>query len=236
MSGKYELATTYCEPDSGPGDTIQILTHGIGFDRTYWDYPFEIHNFSYVNHAVNQGYSTLTWDRLGVGMSSHGDPINEIQIFLEIAALHALSEKVRKGDLCGLKATFKKHVQIGHSFGSSMIYGFSSLYPNSTDAIVLTGFSQLSKYIPYVALGDNFAPVRSIDTLRHKYSAGYVAPATSIGYHTNFFGTDDFSKAILDYSTKGGQPATLGELLTIGAPPSSPSHYGGHVLIIAGGT
>lgn len=33
VSGKYELGATYCEPDHGPSDVVQILTHGVGFDR-----------------------------------------------------------------------------------------------------------------------------------------------------------------------------------------------------------
>lgn len=33
VSGDYEIAATYCEPDTGPGKVLQLLTHGIGFDR-----------------------------------------------------------------------------------------------------------------------------------------------------------------------------------------------------------
>ena len=33
VSGQYEIAATYCEPDQGPSKVVQILTHGIGFDR-----------------------------------------------------------------------------------------------------------------------------------------------------------------------------------------------------------
>lgn len=33
VSGEYEIAATYCHPDSGPSKVIQVLTHGIGFDR-----------------------------------------------------------------------------------------------------------------------------------------------------------------------------------------------------------
>ena len=33
VSGSYNIAATYCTPDSGTGNVIQVLTHGIGFDR-----------------------------------------------------------------------------------------------------------------------------------------------------------------------------------------------------------
>src|ERR1700709_1646751 len=34
VSGNYSIAATYCTPDSGPANVIQVLTHGIGFDRS----------------------------------------------------------------------------------------------------------------------------------------------------------------------------------------------------------
>lgn len=142
IDNQYKLAATYCTPASGPGDTIQILTHGVGFDRTYWDYPFNNYNYSYVDRAIEQGYSTLAWDRLGIADSSHGDPINEIQMAAELEALHQLTLRVDSGTLCGMDGhRFQKKVHVGHSFGSLMTYGLSSKYPNITDAIVLTGFS-----------------------------------------------------------------------------------------------
>lgn len=33
VSGDYSMSATYCEPDSGPSDVLQFLTHGIGFDK-----------------------------------------------------------------------------------------------------------------------------------------------------------------------------------------------------------
>lgn len=35
VSGEYAIAATYCRPDHGPSKVIQVLTHGIGFDRRY---------------------------------------------------------------------------------------------------------------------------------------------------------------------------------------------------------
>ncbi|CEJ82114.1 hypothetical protein VHEMI02200 [[Torrubiella] hemipterigena] len=235
VHGDYNLAATYCQPDSGPGKTIQILTHGVGFDRSYWDYPFNNYNYSYVDRAVEQGYSTLSWDRLGIAQSDHGkDPINEIQVTLEIEALRALTQKVHDGDACGIPAKFDKHVHVGHSFGSIMSYGLTSLYPKLSDAIILTGFSQFPNYMPYFVLGGNFAPVSSIDTLKDKYATGYIAPFSSIGVHINFFGPGDFDEDMLDDATKNGQPAALGELLNTGGPVGKPSEFGGDVLIITG--
>lgn len=29
----YKIKATYCEPDHGASKVLQILTHGVGFDR-----------------------------------------------------------------------------------------------------------------------------------------------------------------------------------------------------------
>jgi hypothetical protein len=51
VSGTYQLQTTFCQPDStnwrrggSPSgeNVVQLLTHGIGFDRTYWDHLLPI--------------------------------------------------------------------------------------------------------------------------------------------------------------------------------------------------
>lgn len=236
VTGDYKLAATYCEAQepSAP-DALQILTHGVGFDRSYWDYPYNDFNYSYVRDAVEHGYSTLTWDRLGVGESSHGDPVNEIQIFLEIAALKALTELARAGNLPKVSRRFSKISHVGHSFGSAMTYGLTALYPNISDAIVLTGFSQVPQYMAYFALGGNFVPVNESKSLADKYAPGYVAPKSSVGVHINFFGPDNFDSGLLESAYRNGQPAAVGELLTVGSVPKT-SNFAGRVMIITGGT
>jgi hypothetical protein len=34
LQGSYEISAQYCKPDGGSSGTIQLLTHGIGFDKT----------------------------------------------------------------------------------------------------------------------------------------------------------------------------------------------------------
>lgn len=63
---------------------IQFLQHGIGFDRSYWDFALNTidgtspNNASYVQVANAAGYATLAIDRLG-----------ELFIHVELACQHA---------------------------------------------------------------------------------------------------------------------------------------------------
>lgn len=236
VKGVYKLATTYCEPDSGPGHTLQILTHGIGFDRSYWDLPFNHHNYSYVATAVDDhGYSTLSWDRLGVGASSHGETVDEIQVFLELAALKALTEKAAAGKLCmKQKHKYDSIAHVGHSFGSAMTYNFANLYPELTKGIILQGFSQAPGFLNYFAVGGNFVPVSSISSLKHKYEPGYIGVESKVGTHINFFGPGNFDPKILDYAYKNQQAFTAGEILSVGAGLGNVNGFTGPVMIVTG--
>jgi pimeloyl-ACP methyl ester carboxylesterase len=76
-------------------------------------------DYSYVNDAVDQyGYSTFAWDRLGIGQSSHGNPLTEIPALLEVDALRALTVALRAGKISGISTPFDTVVHVGHSFGS----------------------------------------------------------------------------------------------------------------------
>ena len=65
----YNISAKYCTPDikTNNSNTLQILTHGLGFDKSYWDFCLPTNESStansYVNTAVTAGYSTLSYDR-----------------------------------------------------------------------------------------------------------------------------------------------------------------------------
>lgn len=228
VSGTYDLATTYCAPAGGAPDVVQLLTHGIGFDRSYWDVPYNNYNYSYSNVAVDHyGYSTFSWDRLGIGMSQHGEPVNEIQAFLEVEALKALTDKLRAGSIPGAPS-FKKVVHVGHSFGSEHTYLLTAKYPGSSDGIALTGFSQNGSFVPFFELGGNF--VGGVKG----YVNGYLGAGDQSGVQTNFFSPGDFDPNILPFAFNTGQPVTIGELLTIGGETGTPNTFPGPVFIITG--
>lgn len=209
------------------------MTHGIGFDRTYWDVSINNYNYSYVNQAVEYGYSTFAWDRLGIAESQHGDSVNEIQSYLEIAALYSLTQMLREGSIDGIDTSFDKVVHVGHSFGSIQSYSLAVLYPGASDGLVLTGFSQASQFIAFFGLGANFVLANSLTSLRD-YPDGYLAAGDKSGVHTNFFAPGEFDPALLDLAYTSGKPVTVGELLSISAASAFENPLTGPVLIITG--
>lgn len=164
-------------------------------------------------------------------MSDRGDPVQEIQAYLEVDALRALTEQLRGGEISDISNAFDKVVHVGHSFGSEHSYLLTAMHPNISDGIVLTGFSATGDYLPYFALGGNFvdAPNAGLD-----YQHGYLAAGGESGVQTNFFSPGSFPPEFLTFATTNGQPVTLGELLTIGGEISVPNTYCGPVLVITG--
>ena len=116
--------------------TVQLLTHGGTLDYTYWDIA---PNYSYVDVAAEAGYATFSYDRLGTGLSEHPDPIQVLQMPLQVEIIHGFVQMLRAGDLAGL--TFEKVVGVGHSVGAGLSQGVTTQYPSDFDAVILTGHS-----------------------------------------------------------------------------------------------
>ncbi|GAB7331401.1 hypothetical protein MBLNU13_g02824t1 [Cladosporium sp. NU13] len=238
VKGHYKLAATYCVPGDGHSakkpKTLQILTHGIGFDRSYWNIPFDAGNYSYSAVATDKyGYATFAYDRLGIGQSSHGDPVQEIQTALEADALRAVTEDLRNGCVEGVDE-YEKFVHAGHSYGSILTYALTARYPKLSDGIALTGFAQNGTFVPFFELGGNFIDVKENPDLAPQYAHGYLAAGDASGVQTNFFSPGAFDPKILAFAAKTGQPVTIGELLTIGGGTAAPNPFAGPVLIITG--
>ncbi|KAL1879523.1 hypothetical protein Plec18167_003980 [Paecilomyces lecythidis] len=160
ISGTYNISTQFCSPNKPSRDDdkklVQVLTHGIAFDKTYWDLAFDAYNYSYVDVATDDyGFYTLSYDRLGIGQSSHGPPL-EVQLRLEVEALHALTSMLHEGSFPGVDEEFECIVHVGHSFGSLQTLLLTALYPNISDAVVLTGFSSNATYLDIWTSGCDF--------------------------------------------------------------------------------
>ena len=187
-----------------------------------------------------------------MGNSSHGDPLNEIQIFLEVAATAKLTTMLRDGTFPTITHPFTTVFHVGHSLGSFEAYLLASMYPDLTDAIVLTGFSMDFASIGLFLAGGNFQLASLNQPLRfgngieqetgdrnspspQKLPNGYIISSNIEANKYLFFKPHHYDPEILEFAEKTKQPATLGELLTIGAIPSI-NNYAGPVMIMTGGT
>ena len=154
VQGTFGIAGSLCLP-ADPAKlkavkTVQILTHGVGLEKSYWDIA---PNYSYVDAAALAGYATFAYDRLGVGQSDRPDPIQDVQAFLEVEIIHGLVQLLRT-KLRGGQG-FTNVVGVGHSFGSILQVGANSKYPKDFDGVVLTAFANTLVNLPYTVLANN---------------------------------------------------------------------------------
>ena len=213
---------------------VQVLTHGIGFDRSYWNLPFNDFNYSYTNTAVDTfGFATLSYDRLGIGASQHGDPLNIVQSWLQIAALEALSTMLRAGSIPGVPK-FNKVLHVGHSFGSIQTVGVLRTRPDIWDGVALTGFSPRSEFLRFFELAADFEEANPVAP---EFPLGYLAPGGTAALQEALVAPNQFEPDLLQFLASTGQPPTVGEFLTLtsgDAASGPPLDFTGPAIVVTG--
>ncbi|KAL9109463.1 MAG: hypothetical protein Q9187_008161 [Circinaria calcarea] len=227
VSGTYTINAKLCFPNSwSPGNsskTIQFLIHGFGFDKSYWDFA---KGYSFVDIAAAAGYPTFSYDRLGVGLSDHPDPIQVVQAPLEIEIAHTLIQSLRVGKFAGQR--FERVVGVGHAFGSIQVVGVTDLYLEDFDAIVLTGFTLRYNDISLAVAGLGSAIASQNQPSRFAgLPNGYLVTDTLISNQFVNARFPHFDPTLLAKADTNKQTFTLGEIFTFanGIDPS-PSFTG----------
>jgi hypothetical protein len=188
ISTTFSIAAKLCYPktwssSSASTKTIQFLTHGIGFNQSYWDFA---EGYSFIDVAAKAGYPTFSHDRLGVGASDHPDPIQIVQAPTQVEIIHELVSFLRSGKLAD--TTFENVVAVGHSFGSIQSVGVAARYPKDFDALVLTGFSTSADSLGLTFSDFNSAIARLNQPERFKdLPNGYLVVDNAIGNQFAFF-------------------------------------------------
>ena len=146
ITGTYNIYGQLCLPSNPETaekvQTIQFLTHGDTLDSTYWDIA---PGYSYIDAAVEAGYATFSYDRIGVGKSEHPDPMQVVQGPLQVEIAHALVTRIRNSQM-GQHA-FKNVVGVGHSAGTTVTQAVTTKYPKDFDAVILTGSSTSGSFV-----------------------------------------------------------------------------------------
>ncbi|EME38054.1 hypothetical protein DOTSEDRAFT_75960 [Dothistroma septosporum NZE10] len=231
VNGSYEIGATLCTPanDTKP-DQVQILTHGVGFDRYYWDFA---PGYSYVDVAAQYNHATFFYDRLGVGKSQKADPLNVIQSPLEVEIANALALKLRQGAFAG--CSFKTVIGAGHSFGSIITQAITAQYPSTLDAAILTGFSVNATGMPPFLTGLNLAIASQNQPYRFAdLNNAYLVSSSAISNQIGFFRAPGFDPSILAQAEAQKGTVTLGELLTTSAVMATAMNYTHPVAVVNG--
>jgi pimeloyl-ACP methyl ester carboxylesterase len=151
--------------------------------------------------AVDQyGYCTLSYDRLGIGNSSHADPYTVVKAPAEVSALYQMNSMLRMGTFPTVNHAFNEPgtiINVGHSFGSQQSYMLAAMYPDVTDALILTGFSFNGSALLSTIAGFNTKIARLNQPLRFgSTNAGVGIDTLTIAANGSDFSVSDAMSAL----------------------------------------
>ncbi|KAF7116130.1 hypothetical protein CNMCM5793_004150 [Aspergillus hiratsukae] len=235
ISQQFNISSRLCYPrQNATGDeysTVQFLTHGIGFGQNYWD--FAAPSNSYIDSAAQAGQVTFSYDRLGVGESSHPDPIQIVQGPAQVSIAHALVGLLRDGELSA--TNFSRVIGVGHSYGSAITTTVAATYPLDFDALVLTGFGDNATGAPQFWAAQNLVPASTDLSQRFVgLEDGYLVASTIYGVQYAFFHFPGFEIPILYLAFANRQTTTWGEQFTMETLEHPAESYRGPVFVVNG--
>ncbi|MCJ1422472.1 hypothetical protein MMC29_000352 [Sticta canariensis] len=237
QTASYNICATFCTPEM-PGNrskTVLLATHGLGFDKSYWNSPYEPDNYNFVQYAVNRGFSVFFYDRLGVGRSTKVSGY-ENQLSIQIAVLSSLARSVSRG----IHTTIGKPthlVLVGHSYGSFISNGLVASAPNIADAVVLTGYGFNGS--DSQVLLEAFAPrVARLQRPRafSAFDSGYLTTADIFGTVQIFFKAGAYDRAVAAFTEANKQPFAINEAVSVspGFLRNDAPNFKGPTLAISG--
>ena len=242
VSGTYDIAAQYCHP-TGPVSfpSLQILTHGIGFNASYWDFlassDQSAGEYSYISAATKKGYSTISYSRLGISGSTLADPDKEVQTPVALAILSQITQLAREGGLFDGQPKPSKVFHVGHSYGSILANALVAAQPSSSDGLILTAYSHNPEYYSLYAANTNFLIASIADPARFpsaQYPNGYVTWPSQWVNQYNYFAYPNFDDVILELGEATKQPFPIAELLSFSLLNLDAPDFEGPVLYVNG--
>lgn len=209
---------------------------------SYWDPDLKPQKYSYVDAALDAGYSILIYDRLGIGNSEKPDAYDIVQFPPQIEILNQLIVLARAGKLgSSFKqqnlsvAKFSKVVVIGHSIGSIVTSGLLTRHPSAADGAILTGFLLSSDRSTQPPRGLDFARSSANERFQ-QYPNGYVVQTTKGDIQHDFFRYGHFELDALAYAHSVKDTNTVGELVGLPFVTALPAtEYSGPLFVSCDG-
>ncbi|KAG9892876.1 alpha/beta-hydrolase, partial [Aureobasidium melanogenum] len=189
--------------------------------------------YSYVDYAIEQGYATFSYDRLGVGMSSTPDPIKTVQGPLEASIANQLALMLRSSMFAN--KNFTTVIGVGHSFGSAITQSVTYNHPKTFDAAILTGFSANQSAIAPFLTALNLQIASQNQPYRFSnLNNGYLVDYSTVSNQYGFFRAPNFDPLILAAAEAAKGSVTFGELFTQAAISGVAANFTGPVAIVNG--
>lgn len=200
--------------------------------KRYWDVDINPRENSYLDAAIAQGYSLLTYDRLGTGQSDvPEDAYDIVQIPTDVEILAGLTQLARSGQLLSsstIVATYdaaanttansfaaadppSKIIHIGHSIGSYITSGLLARHGDLSDGSVLTGY-YLNSHLGLVNVSffdHGFAAESAPERFSH-YPSGYLLSTGPENMQKLYLRAGAFAPEMLDYADEVKQPEAVG--------------------------
>ncbi|KAI9757587.1 MAG: hypothetical protein M4579_003399 [Chaenotheca gracillima] len=236
-TGSFKVAATFCtpkHPKNGREKTVLLASHGLGFDRGYWNSAYEPEKYNFVQFAIDQGYSVFFYDRIGTGKSSIGLSGFVNQGAIQVKVLGSLASLVKSGKYTSSIGTPKSLVLVGHSFGSFISNALVAESPKSADAVILTGIAYAG-----VAATTNEAFDLHVASLQNprKWSnrdPGYVTWGDVYANINTFFKKPLYTVGAVEFTDATKQPFAIAELVTVGLLNFDASKFTGPALYLNG--
>ncbi|KAF7361498.1 Alpha/beta-hydrolase [Mycena sanguinolenta] len=235
----FDISARFCTPSTGSklAETVLVLTHGLGADKTYWDPTFAGgEQYSLVQAALAAGYSIFHYDRLGTGQSTKADPHNVVQFPIQVEILASLTRLLlTPSSPYTLNVSISSAVHFGHSYGSYITAALASAHPELTQAISLSGYSGLFDYFNILIAGWQSRVAALLDPAKWgQLKTGYVTPVDGYADAYLEFKSPYFDHAVAEWATSVKSPYAIGELATLGQTTYDTSNFTKPVQVFQG--
>lgn len=148
------VAGTFCMPfywHNGQ-KRVDVLVHGATYNSSYWDFPYDNLQYSYVNDTLLAGRATFAYDDVGTGASSHPASAN-LTFLADVNILHQILLWVQNQG-------YGKIDVVAHSKGSAVAIDEAGTYHDvkGFSALIITGLLHHITTAGNTVAGSDFYP------------------------------------------------------------------------------